>query len=163
MLREGGIIEESVKYIFASVVGGIVDQQEAISTVAKQMKKLIGVKPTTEEAASELGKRGHQGAVSTVANQIKKLTGVEPTTEEAASKLGKRGHQGAISTLTKRMKKLIGVEPTTEEAASGFGKSKRGGTVDGKASTRTSPDKASGAHTLKNGKIIMSMSERNCL
>ena len=97
MLREGGIIEESVKYIFASVVGGIVDQQEAISTVAKQMKKLIGV------------------------------------------------------------------EPTTEEAASGFGKSKWGGTVDGKASTRTSPDKASGAHTLKNGKIIMSMSERNCL
>ena len=152
-----------MKYMSSSVVDGILDHQGVVSSMARKMKMESGAEATTEEAASELGKRGHQGAVSTVANQIKKLTGVEPTTEEAASKLGKRGHQGAISTLTKRMKKLIGVEPTTEEAASGFGKSKRGGTVDGKASTRTSPDKASGAHTLKNGKIIMSMSERNCL
>jgi hypothetical protein len=39
---------------------------------------------TMKEAASELGKTGHQGAVSSVAKRMKKETGVKPTTDEAA-------------------------------------------------------------------------------
>ena len=140
-----------MKYMFSCQIGSILGHQGAVRSVAKQMNKETGFEATTEEVASELGKRGHQGAVRYVAKQMKKETGVEATMEEAASELGKRGHQGAFSSMSKQMKKETGVEATKKEAASELGK--RG--------TRTSPDKASGAHTLKNGKITMSMSKSN--
>ena len=80
-----------MKYMSSSVVDGILDHQGVVSSMARKMKMESGAEATTEEAASELGKRGHQGSVSSMAKQMTKETGVKPTKKEPASKFGRIG------------------------------------------------------------------------
>ena len=57
-----GLLPESVEFLSPSQVG----HQDAVSSVANQIKLKTGEMPTLVAAASELGRRAYQGTINTI-------------------------------------------------------------------------------------------------